>query len=153
MVYSFTKQKAIGDRGEEAILAYFSEEWHIEKAHFAQQKKGIDFNFQHRRDGISCTIELKTDTRAHETGNAFVETYSDFPRKKGWAYTCQADYLFYYLPQDGLIYVFLPNKIRELLPKWAKYPNRNIPNQSWVTRGVLVPLAEFEKHANQVINL
>lgn len=108
MTYSFTEQKAIGDKGEDAIMAHFSDEWLITKAYPAQQKQGIDFNFQHRERGISRTVELKTDTKASRTGNAFIETYSAFPHKKGWAYTCQATYLFYYLPQDCLIYVFRP---------------------------------------------
>lgn len=153
MTYSFSEQKIVGDEGEAVIMAHFSEDWLITKAHLAQQKKGIDFNFQHKERGISRTVELKTDSKAHRTGNAFVETYSSFPDKKGWAHTCQADYLFYYLPQDRLIYVFHPKTIRELLPKWAKYPTRSIPNYSWVTRGLLVPLAEFEKHSQQVITL
>lgn len=157
MVYSFTDQKAIGDQGEATIMAHFSDEWLITKAYPAQQKQGIDFNFQHRERGISRTVELKTDTKASRTGNAFVETYSAFPHKKGWAYTCQATYLFYYLPQDCLIYVFRPKELLELLPIWEKkFPIRDVPNKErtyWQTRGLLVRLSEFEKHANQVINL
>jgi hypothetical protein len=154
MKYSFSKQKAIGDRGEATIMAYFSPDWLITKASFDQQKEGIDFIFQHRARGIIRTIELKTDTRASDTGNAFVETYSDFPSKQGWVYTCNASYLFYHLPQDCLIYVFHPKTLKQVVTQWVKkYPSRDIQNKSWVTKGLLIPLHEFEKHCNQVIVL
>jgi hypothetical protein len=151
--YDFTQQKKQGDLGEKAIRDHFKKDWFISPASLPDQKKGIDFYFQHRRDGIHCTVELKTDTRASQTGNAFVETFSSYPDRMGWAYTCQSDFLFYYLPQDRLIYVFRPKVIKERLKTWEKYPSRNIPNKSWTTRGLLVPLHEFEKHANQTISL
>ena len=153
MTYSFQAQKKKGVTGEKAILNYFKKDWFISPASIPEQRKGIDFHFQHRQNGIHCTVEVKSDSKASVTGNAFVETYSSYPDKMGWAYTCQADYLFYYLPQDRIIYVFKPRKIKESLSRWQKYPTRRIPNESWETRGLLVPLHEFEKHASQVLSL
>jgi hypothetical protein len=151
-MYDFKKQLAKGAEGEELIRQHFQKEWIITPSTMADQKRGIDFYFQHRRNDISCTVEVKSDKKASSTGNGFFEIYSAFPNKRGWAYTCQADYFFYLLPQDRLIYVFRPKLFSKLLKLWGHYPTRNIRNKSWVTRGHLVPLHEFENHASQIIN-
>lgn len=153
MTYSFKEQLAKGAVGENLIRSHFKADWLITPSTMTDQRRGIDFHFQHRQSGIHCTVELKSDTKASETGNAFVETYSVYPDKKGWAYTCQADYLFYFLPKDRVIYIFKPDKFRSHLERWEKYPTRSIPNRGWETRGILVPLHEFEKHAKQVLSI
>jgi len=152
MTYDFAVQNRQGKKGEDLIRQYFRKEWLITPSTMPDQKRGIDFYFQHRRDGIFCTVEVKTDSKASSTGNGFFEIYSAIPNKKGWAHTCQADYFFYLLPQDRLIYVFRPSSFPELLKRWAHYPTRNIPNKSWITQGHLVPLSEFEKHASKIIS-
>lgn len=153
MTYDFGDQNRLGKKGENLIRQHFTKDWHITPSTMADQKRGIDFYFQHRLDGISCTVEVKTDSKAQKTGNGFFEIYSALPNKKGWAHTCQADYFFYLLPQDRLIYVFRPSDFPRLLGLWGKYPTRNIPNKSWTTQGHLVPLWEFEKHAKQVLSI
>ena len=154
MTYSFTEQLAKGAVGENLIRSHFNADWHITPSTMTDQRRGIDFHFQHRQSGIHCPLELKSDTKASDTGNAFVETWSAFPSKVGWLYTCQADYLFYFLPKDRVLYVFKPDKLRDCFKRWeGKYPLRKIPNTSWESRGVLVPLHEFEKHAKQVLSI
>mgnify|MGYP001554640906 CR=1 FL=1 len=153
MTYDFATQNKVGKQGEEMIRQHFEKDWLIKPSTMTDQRRGIDFYFQHRRDGIHCTVEVKTDKKASQTGNGFFETYSALPNKKGWAYTCQADYFFYLLPQDRLIYVFRPSSFPELLERWGHYPTRRIPNKSWFTFGHLVPLSEFEKHAKQVLSI
>ena len=78
----------------------------------------------------------------------------DTQNKPGWAKSSQADYLVYYVPDDELVYVMKMKKMREHLNEWmSRYPERKIPNQGYNTIGVLVPLKEFEKHAEQVLSL
>lgn len=110
------------------------------------------------KDGKRWFVEYKSDESASKTGNAFVETISvDSQGVPGWAHTCRADFIMYYLPLDGLIYVFRPRRMRKLIPKWEKkYPTRPTSkgqNKGYNTHGILVPLREFEKRANMVINL
>jgi hypothetical protein len=153
MIYQFETQKKVGKAGEELIKESFSPDWIITPSSYADQKRGIDFYFNHRKKDLVCTVEVKTDTKAHETGNAFFETYSDYPKKKGWAYTCQADYFFYFVLYDRLIYVFAPSSFSRLIPKWTKYPSRSINNQRWTTIGHLVPLHEFERYSDKTLSI
>lgn len=156
MTHQFQKSKKIGDKAEQTIFEFFSPNWEITRASVPLQKIGIDFLFKHKETGESYSIELKTDHRADQTGNVFIETEST-ENQKGWAYTCKADLIFYYLPERSLIYSISPTKLRSLLPRWSRrYPTRAIPNQGrfekYTTRGLLVSLDEFERHAT-VINM
>jgi len=153
MKYDFSTQHKIGQEGEDFVKKHFEKEWIINSSSLQEQKQGIDFHFLHRKNGQHCTVEIKSDTRASQTGNAFVETYSSYPDKLGWAHTCQADYLFYCLPKELLIYIFRPAKLREVLKSWEKYPKRDIQNKGWISQGLLVPLPEFKSHASRVLTL
>lgn len=150
--YDFTTQLNRGLKGESIIREHFCPKWEIITASRKFQQRGIDFIFKSRQNGDSYRIEVKSDTTASQTNNAFIETYSVFPSKRGWVYTCQADYLFYFLPLDRIIYSFRPHAIRKLLPQWQKYPTRNIPNKGYESKGILVPLWELEKHSS-IINM
>jgi hypothetical protein len=152
MTYDFDRQLALGVEDEQAILRYLAPDWHIEPASVADQRRGIDYHLTHRQNTRKFSIEIKSDRTASKTGNAFIETYSVFPDKQGWAHTCQADWIFYYLPIDALVYVFKPQKLRDRLGDWqAKYPRREIPNATWTTVGLLVPLSELEAIAYQTL--
>ena len=104
MAYQFDAQHADGLAGEAFLDALFSRWYRIRPASAAQQRRGIDRWF--RTTTRRLAVEYKTDHTAARTGNAFVETVSvDTAHKPGWAYTSQADYLVYYIPPDGLVYV------------------------------------------------
>lgn len=103
-------------------------------------------------------VEYKADESASRTGNAFVETISvDTDNIPGWAYTCKADYIFYYLPLDKRIFIFTPHTLQSALNVWQKqYPTRPTSkgqNKGYNTHGVLVPLREFGKRADKVMDL
>lgn len=151
-MYDFGNQLREGHKGEKVIRQYLSKEWIVKPVTMADQKRGIDFSLINKKNpSIKFAIEIKTDHRAFRTGNAFVETWSAYPTKKGWAYTCQADYLFYFLPEGLLVYVFAVEKLKVMVEHWRFYSERKIKNKTWETRGVLVPLHEFEQHATQII--
>jgi hypothetical protein len=120
----------------------------------AEQRHGIDRIFTRRQTGQRLAVEYKTDYKASETGNAFVETVSvDAAGKASWAYSSEADYLIYYVPGDGLIYVLALEILRRELPRWIEeYPLRAAQNEGYTTHGVLVPLHKFEEHAEAVIS-
>lgn len=110
------------------------------------------------KDGQRFYVEYKSDESASRTGNAFVETISvDTTHTPGWAFTCQADYIFYYLPLESRIYVYVPATLQSVLKDWQKrYPTCSTSkgqNKGYKTHGVLVPLREFSKCANRIINL
>lgn len=164
--YTFDGQLAHGAQGEAALDAFFAAWFTIAPATPAQQRRGIDRIFTPRqaaRRSERLAVEYKTDSRAGKTGNAFVELVSQdwsgskTPRRpavKGWAYTCAADYLVYYVTggDADAIYIVKPALLRRELPRWARtYPARAVPNASgYATRGLLVPLRELERIAQAV---
>ena len=155
MTYIFGTQKARGDAGELFLDRWFAVQFEVQPATPQEQRQGIDRIFTHRQTGQRLAVEYKTDYKAARTGNAFIETVSvDTAGKAGWAYQSQAAYLVYYIPGDGLIYVISLGVLRRELSRWVRaYPHRAAQNPAYATHGVLVPLDEFERHAEAVINV
>jgi len=152
-VYDFDQQHAQGQRGEDYLDTFFEARGHtIYPATRSQQRQGIDRIF--RKNGKRAAVEYKTDFVAHQTGHIFVETISvDADDKAGWAYTSQATMLVYFIPGLKTIYVTPLDRLREQLPGWCNsYPTRPAQNEDYATHGVLVPIAEFERHASQVLH-
>jgi len=155
MKYEFDEQLKKGSFGEKQLDAFFADEYTIRAATAIEQRKGIDRWFTHKQSGERYAIEYKTDEKAATTHNAFIETVSvDVDDKAGWAETSQADYIFYFIPPLELIYVLRPSKIKEQLERWKqKFKERTIPNKGYCTKGIIVPLAEVESIASDVIRV
>lgn len=153
--YDFGKQLNIGAAGEAALDAFFVRWYVVIKATAEDQRRGIDRTFINRMSQKTFTVEYKTDSRAHQTGNAFIETETYPDRaQSGWAYTSQADWLFYFVPQTRTVYIVHLATMRTWLPKWEKsYPTRKIPNANYQTHGLLVPLDELRKCASEIVAL
>lgn len=151
--YDMRRQLKQGEAAEKYLDSYFVDEFDIRPATRDQQRAGIDRIFTRRSDGKKWSVEYKADKTAARTGNAFVETVSvDTANKPGWAYSCQADFLFYYVVGIGPLYIIRPRDLRRQMDKWRSlYPERRIPNGSYHTIGLLVPLHEFEKLAAQIL--
>lgn len=152
--YSFNEQLCHGEHGEEFLDHYFSRWFHIEQASLEEQRLGIDRFFTSRNQKHRLAVEYKTDETASRTGNAFIEIISvDIAGKAGWAYTSQADYLLYYVPQRAFIYMLKMTDIRDRLSLWHRqYPLRRIPNNGYNSHGLLVPLRDLERYAEAIFN-
>lgn len=154
-VYSFFERLGFGQQGESFLDKHFSKWYDIKPATRAQQRKGIDRIFT--ANGRSYKVEYKCDATAARTGNAFVETVSvDSAGKPGWALTCSADFIIYYIVGIGPAYVIKPGEIKKRVKRWeGQYQSRKVPNnkggKKYNTIGVLVPLSEFEAIAYQVL--
>lgn len=153
MTYSFQEQLAIGERDEDRLDRHFGQFFSIDKATAAEQRQGIDRHFIGKERKF--TVEYKSDHRAFETGNAFVETVSvDTKNTPGWIYTSKASYLFYFMPDADLCYILTFLKLRNRLRKWlALYPTCSIPNRGYCTEGMIVPLYEFERGAIATVEI
>jgi hypothetical protein len=158
-VYDFKERLKFGEKHERFLDRYFGDNFTIEDASGGDQRRGIDRYFTDRRNGKTYSIQYKSDETAARTGNAFVETVSvDRDSVPGWAHTCQADFIVYYVVGCGPAYVIRPGSIKKKLPEWAKkYPSRSIPNKGYGrkgynTIGLLVPLVELERIAHTVAN-
>lgn len=148
-MYSFDKQLRRGKKHERFLDRYFRKRFKIEEASMDEERLGIDRYFTDRRNGRRYAIQYKADKTAARTGNAFVETVSvDSNNTPGWAYTCTADFIIYYVVGCGPAYVIRPDEIRKRLPHWQRtFQERRIPNDGYHTVGLLVPLDEFERIA------
>lgn len=157
-MYDFRERLKFGEKHERFLDRHFQDRFTIEDASQGDQRRGIDRYFTDKRNNKTYSIQYKSDETAARTGNAFVETVSvDTNNVPGWAYTCQADFIVYYVVGSGPAYVIRPKSIKSKLPGWLKkYPTRSIPNRGrgkhYNTIGLLVPLDEFERIAYAVTN-
>lgn len=145
-MYQFDTQLGRGMDGERRLDAFFARLYDITPATKAQQLCGKDRTFTCLYFGKQFTVEYKTDYTAARTGNAFVETVSvSTTGKQGWVYTATAEYLVYYIPKREVVYVIRFDALRLCLPQWLQTClQRDIPNRGYYSRGVLVPLVEFD---------
>lgn len=114
----FHKDNIVGQNGEYIIYNYL---WKhkstfkivdVSKDKWFQQFD-IDF-LQITTDYNVNKIEVKTDRMADRTGNMVYEVYSD---KRFYTLGCfektEADYIFYYLINTNILYVFNTQELRE----------------------------------------
>lgn len=113
----FHKDNIVGQNGEYIIYNYLSNHSStinlidVSKDKWFQQFD-IDF-IQVTNEGIN-KIEVKTDKIADRTGNMVYEVYSD---KRFYTLGCfektEADYIFYYLINTNILYIFDTQELRE----------------------------------------
>lgn len=101
-------------------------------------------------DGRAVTCEVKRDEKAEQTGNLFIETWSNHPVKPGWVHTCEAELLVFLLPNRRTVYVMKFAELREHLDELISCsPRGEVAQRSAQqrndTRGVPVPVAAFEQ--------
>lgn len=88
--------------------------------------KDIDFILTSKRTGASRTVEVKYDTKIHNTGNLYLELTNINSKQwngEGWWLHCEADYLAYGDAQSRIFYVVplleLRKRVEELRPRVA----------------------------------
>ena len=84
-------------------------------------------------------VEVKTDWMTFETGNVVFETQSF--GKVGCLERSKADYVVYYVPQSGNIYVCNMEALRKCVKHW-NYPTKPMAEQNL---GIIVPLGDLER--------
>lgn len=147
--YGLDEQLAIGEEGAAELDAFFSARYWVERAGFEMDRAGIDRIFTHLVSGKCYSVEYKSDGKAASTGNAFIELVSDdVEGRPGWAKTCLAQWLVYYLPPKRQGYLIRTCAIKARLEKWAnKYPLGHCQNKGYSSTGILVKLWELESIA------
>ena len=109
------------------------------------QRAGIDRIWE-KPDGMSYTVEIKSDIKAAQTGNVFLELIQiDTEGGRGWVYTSGAQYLVTYVPGKRLFYlvemVRLKRKLSDLIA--GKTVVRSKSKAGYSSHGVPVPISEF----------
>lgn len=118
----FHSDNEIGNKGENAIFDFLSTYpsttaiIDVTKDVWFQQFD-IDFIWQDTEYNI-FKIEVKTDTLADKTGNMVYEYWSD---RRTFSVGCfektHADYIFYYLININILYIFNTQELREWFKK------------------------------------
>ena len=83
-------------------------------------------------------IEVKTDSKAHQTGNMFIEVYSR--GKASGISTTTADYWIYRIEGKDTAIIISTNRLKELVKKFHKENGFTNGGDSDTSLGVLVPL-------------
>lgn len=106
-------------------------------------------------NGTRNTYEDKTDFRAADTTNLFLETWSKKPDDRqggvrGWGYTCGAQYIDFFLPQHRTILIGETLRVKSLIRKWDadnQFPRGEAVNANFTTVGLRVPVHVVVKEA------
>jgi hypothetical protein len=161
-VHGFSTKLDEGQLYEEMLDRLFTDEWIICRANREEQGKGIDRWFTHPESGERCSVQYKTDSRAWETGNAFIETASVLEQGiQGWAFSCQAELIEYYVPQRLRIYELVTCGLFPWVERWIermkhgeqRFRIANAQNTRYTTQGLLVPFNEFEQAVRRIYQI
>lgn len=147
LIHSFAEKLKQGQAAEVLLDRYFSDYFLIapppkDAVGDWAESRGIDRIFEHRNTHVRLSVQYKTDWKAAETGNAFIETVSvDTSEVPGWAYTCLAQRIYYFVPPRNEIYELDTMKLKRHLPAWEQlYSTGKSHNATYTTSGLKVPL-------------
>lgn len=154
-MHTFNNSKKVGDAGEATLDKFFKDKFNIEEVDISQQKLGWDRVFTHLESGARASVEYKTDTQSHKTGNIFIEIWSNKESgKRGWAYTTTAQWLYYYVLGAEEVYIVDVVKLKLYLKNWEKqFIIKGAKNPNYSSEGMLVPIEIFKSICYEVIKL
>lgn len=88
-------------------------------------------------------VEVKTDSLAHKTGNAFIEVYSR--GNPSGISTTTAEYWVYRIESNGSAIIVSTQRLKELVKKYYKINGMTKGGDNESSKGVLIPLSELLK--------
>jgi hypothetical protein len=143
----FEVKKAEGERYEKIIDRFYSRRFgvRIEQVSMELQMLGIDRIVTDPGTGERWSLEIKTDFRASQTGNFFIEICTnDITGRKGWAWTSCAQELALFVPDMHTLYITEMRSIKKLLPNWlARFQTKTANNGNHSSKGAVVPIEAF----------
>ncbi len=158
-VYDFKTQLDRGVEAEKLVADYLDRMgFYVEEAKdMALQRKGIDY-FVVSPTGVLMSVEIKTDFRAAETGNVFLETVSvekyGIVDKLGWIYTSAAQVLVYYVTGLEEIYFVDMTAFKMKVADFKEwYREVEIKNKTYVGRGLVMPLKDFKDYVFKMVKI
>lgn len=149
---------ARGEAGEDLVHAFMQETYgyEIEYVGRAEQRMDWDAIYTNPTTGNRVSVSIKTDERAGDTGNVFIETVSVHQNGRdvrlGWAHECKADVLLIWLPRQRSLLVLMPMRLADMVDSWRQtYREVRVPNDGYETLGMPVPIGKVEAIAEKVI--
>ena len=99
---------------------------------------------------VGKTLEVKTDSRAHETGNVVIELLSNAcSGRLGWIYSCESDALAYLVEDTGEAIFVETRKMQAAMSVWrGRFVG--IENSTFFGLSMLVPLDSLRSLAFHV---
>lgn len=158
-VHAFEASQEVGMAGEERVLHFLRQagyEVEVIGYHGGFDKSTLDnpdfYIKSHRvptKELVGKTLEVKTDTRAHETGNVILELVSNVGTgRQGWAYSTVADYLGYLCTGDSRLIIIPMSRLRERLKEdWHSEKVYSIANRHFTGISLAVGREEVAKLA------
>ena len=142
----FHSDNKIGNKGESIIFNYLLN--HLSTINLIDVSKDkwfqqfdIDF-LQVTNNGIN-KIEVKTDRLADKTGNMIYELWSDKRTyTKGCFEKTEADYIFYYLINTNILYIFNTLELRDWVSTHKN--NLNMIDMGDYAKGYLIKLNDLK---------
>ena len=117
----FTRQLKKGKVGEELAYNYLiARGWEVEDVSNNEEYFSLDIDFLITRNGISTSIDVKTEAAMARTGNMFIEDeiiYKDGREAKGWLHYSKAEYIWHVNPKNGVAFVYRLEDMKEYLRK------------------------------------
>ena len=151
-MFDFEEQLAIGKKGEQLVRYYYESQLDEGKTKFIvrdakeeEQKKGADFFIINNELGCRY-IEVKTDTRAEETGNVALEiqiVYGDTDKRIGCALKTFPDFLMYWIYPTNRILYWNPERLIPYIMDWIinkEYRIVDAENKNFFSRSLIVPI-------------
>ena len=151
-MFDFEEQLAVGKKGEQLVRYYYESQLDDGKTKFIvrdakeeEQKKGADFFIINNELGCRY-IEVKTDTRAEETGNVALEVqvvYGDTDKRIGCALKTFPDFLMYWIYPTNRILYWNPERLIPYIMDWIinkEYRIVDAENKNFFSRSLIVPI-------------
>lgn len=140
--YTFDTQLRHGKVGEAILDKVFAGYFDISQLSLQEEREGRGDRLFRNPEG-EWTVEYKTEPRAQDTGNIFIETVSsDTGQKMGWVYKLKADRIIFLPLGYGRAYIVKPRLLKQaVLDDWpSKYRVRAAKNRGYWSYGLLVPV-------------
>lgn len=151
-VHDFTESLEVGRDGERHVAELLRRWYDVRHVDgHTDSQWGIDL-LCIRPDGTEATVQVKTDVRAGDTGNVFIEIESVRGVKTSGIATSAADVVAYYLPHIPAVWLFDRATLWSYANEWAdQYRLIDVANDGWTTTGVAVPLHVAKRAAIGVV--
>lgn len=155
--HDFNTSKAAGDEGERFLDRLFEQRGNkVEPVTIQEQRNDkVDRKITNPRNGRVVIVEYKTDAKAKQTRNVFVETFSNMENgTPGWISASKAEWLVTLIP-DECVLITRFAAIRECYAtKWVGYSHKSIPNKVgasiYHTIGFPVPIDKYIRESGAV---
>tara|TARA_A100001515_G_scaffold47252_1_gene37290 strand:+ start:10092 stop:10625 length:534 start_codon:yes stop_codon:yes gene_type:complete len=152
-MFNFEEQLEIGKQGEKLIKRFYETQkteedknkYIVRDARKEEQLKGADFFIINNELGTRY-VEVKTDTRAEQTGNVALEiqiVYGDTDKRIGCALKTFPDFLMYWIYPTNRVLYWNPERLIPYIMDWIINQEHRIvdaENKNFFSRSLIVPI-------------